>query len=265
MINNNIWSKVNPTATIVPVSRKFYGQYYYKITIKSPEVQGIVSGLRKGQSSDIVLAEAKKRRNWSNSYNNMYTRSFTGADEQLLMDLTIYLTAQSPPVKMRVERDNLACYFVTEQEAEKFTKSVSPQVRQKIETICVPDSEQSLRILAKDLIILKRETPYRFLVTIREGRYQIADTKRLLTYLTNVDAKLSTELAAKLNGTFADRVKSTRLAWQSLSNIVTDTYYFSGIRFYLREEAEVSWLHLTWPGKIGKIQQVVYAGKYTEE
>jgi hypothetical protein len=265
MINNNIWSTVNPTATIVPVSRKFYGQYYYKITIKSPEVQDIVSGLRKGQSSDIVLAEAKKRRNWRNSYNNTYTRSFTGADEQLLMDLTIYLTAQSPPVKMRVERDNLACYFVTEQEAEKFTKSVSPQVRQKIETISVPDSEQSLRILAKDLIILKRETPYRFLVTIREGRYQIADTKRLLTYLKNVDAKVSAGLAEKLNGTFADRVKSTRLAWQSLSNIVTDTYYFNGIRFYLKEEAEVSWLHLTWPGKIGKIQQVVYAGKYTEE
>jgi hypothetical protein len=264
MLNNNIWSTVNPTATIVPVSKKFYGQYYYKITIKSPEVHDIVRGCRKGQSSSLILAEAKKKRNWRGSYNSTHS-SFTWENEQLLTDLTTYLTAQSPPVKLRVERDNLDCYFVTEQAAEQFTKSVSPLVRRKIATIYVPDSEQSLRILAKDLIILKRETPYRFLVTIREGRYQIADTKRLLTYLTNVDAKLSTELAAKLNGTFADRVKSTRLAWQSLSNIVTDTYYFSGIRFYLREEAEVSWLHLTWPGKIGKIQQVVYAGKYTEE
>ena len=264
MLNNNIWSTVNPTATIVPVSKKFYGQYYYKITIKSPEVQDIVNGCRKGQSSDIVLAEAKKRRHWRGAYNNTHP-PLTWENEQLLTDLTTYLTAQSPPVKMRVERDNLDCYFVTEQDAEQFTKSVSSLVRRKIATIYVPDSEQSLRILAKDLIILKRETPDRFLVTIREGRYQIADTKRLLTYLKNVDAKLSVGLAEKLNGTFADRVKSTRLAWQSLSNIVTDTYYFNGIRFYLREEAEVSWLHLTWPGKIGKIQQVVYASKYTEE
>ena len=264
MLNNNIWSTVNPTATIVPVSKKFYGQYYYKITIKSPEVQDIVNGCRKGQSSDIVLAEAKKRRHWRGAYNNTHP-PLTWENEQLLTDLTTYLTAQSPPVKMRVERDSLDCYFVTEQDAEQFTKSVSSLVRRKIATIYVPDSEQSLRILAKDLIILKRETPYRFLVTIREGRYQIADTKRLLTYLKNVDAKLSVGLAEKLNGTFADRVKSTRLAWQSLSKIVSDSYYFNGIRFYLREEAEVSWLHLTWPGKIGKIQQVVYAGKYTEE
>lgn len=265
-VNNTYWEKLG--IPIIPIHKKFYSKYFYKIGLHLPYSGDVIHPYKKGIVGDRLLLDIHKRRLWRDRMENRSLHIFERKSDyqtDLLLSFANFLTTQNKP-KIRVEEPIVDFYFETEESAMAFVDAMPADVKGTIASVFAPVTEQTKKILADGYVILQKPAEYRYLVTIREGRYQFTDTTKLLDYLLSVDAKVSALLQSKLRGEHFNNHLKGRLYGRAWTPAIDgSSAYFSGIRFYLKNEADVSWLHLLWPSRIGKIQEVRYAGVNTDK
>ena len=262
-MNNSYWESLG--ATITPAYKRFYGKYLYKIRFRVPSSQYVIHAYKKGFTGRALADEVRACYAWRARIEQLTPLMLPEFNEKQLIALGDFITSQSP-VKARVEEPLLDFYFLTEQQAMAFVSASPDIIKSTLVSVSAPQNQQSQNIVSNGYLIMRKPTDYRYLVTLPEGKYDFNDTRRLLAYLIGVEAKLSQTMRSKLSGDYFTQLQhNLTYGLRVNTRWNEDSGYFNGIRFYIKNEADISWLHLMWPKRIGKIQEVRHLGVNTDK
>lgn len=253
MMNREYWANLN--IDVKPAYKNFYGKYLYRVELRVPCCHDVIIPYKKGITGSKLVHEITHRNLWRLSLLEKTKFAFKNEDQYSVNRLLALgtLVSAHPQIKCRVEDPRVSFYFETEQQAMLFVDSVPAILKTTPITISGPIDQESRAIITDGYVIQRRPSDYRYLVTLPEGRYPFEDTRRLLAFLLSAEAKVTALLKSRLSGDYFGEGLQT---WRTHGQIDDRSAYFYNIRFYLKSESDISWLHLLWGRRSVKIQEV---------
>jgi hypothetical protein len=228
------WTKLNPDIEVKPVTRNFYGQYFYKL-----EVEAVgVSVLRYPDQTIAEHVSIRQRRsiNYGGSWVNRRMKLPT-IDEIAILHLIRQVQKDfETRLKFRVEEPRLSVYSYNEKDLLDFARSIQHNSNQHLARIHRPATAQILKTIQEGFVVKNGPVEYPFRVNVREGRYAVETKKQILSYLQNLgsDVHVPGHLAGMLAKPF-------------------DTIW--GGYFYIKDRGIITMLSLISPGFVRSIEE----------
>lgn len=235
----SFWTKYNPKITLEHTSKKFYGQYLYKLVVYAPAGRLITSA---GDLTD----ELNYRKNFNYNYGGSWwvqrkgSTALVDASVDLLESLRNLKNDNLPNIKIRVEEPRVQIYATGDKDLEQVAaKYLSSAPIGYIESIAGPADMESEIILNSGAIIRKNDIGYKYKIILKDGSYSANIKHSILTYLEN----LGPELVKIPRGTHEMLVRSQSYTW--------------GCYFYANDLSIVTSLHLMSPGIVTNSHELV--------
>lgn len=182
LMDSSFWKTINPDIKLKNTTKRFYKQFIFKLEI---EAHGCNS-LR----YDDVKMNFDYRMKRSNiiptnriPYFEQLREELKKADLGFLLELRSIIESHTS-IRVRYSEPNLAIYADNEAVLVSFVNAISPQYRDKITTITLPESKDKANLLTTDVVIVKKEPKYKFRVIFRESRYDQETRTRIFNFLT---------------------------------------------------------------------------------
>lgn len=222
-MDSSQWTNINSTVQIIPTTRQFYGQFYYKL------VYNLVGAalLRSVSSLDQLTRRAFSSRQIQN-------------DQMLFDKLVTFFNAvnQSQGLRWRCEGNSLSVFAETEQALMDLATTTLKDYGSSLVSVTRIANQQDRETLESGNIIMRKPTDYRYKVSIRDGYRNTRDRKLLANYLTTIRSEI--------------RISDHLLAGMTLGN-----KYLHSCYFYVNDPRIVDMIALVAPTIIKKVQEVV--------
>lgn len=242
------WTKLNPDIKRIDTTKKFFNKYLYKIDIYAPAGKIIIEKNTNKSCQERFLnrvEDANERFNrlqpWAknNGLALMGLREIInyGSIEQLEYYKTI-LDTHKDTIKFRVEEPNLSIYCNDEQLLYNIAAN-DPCGR--VRKIFRPKNPEAQTLLEEGLVILKKPTPYSYIIHLREGVIKNRDIiLQVYNYLLALD----------------DDVKLTNSCAKNLSG---RRIYMPSTYFYSKNLECLTFLNLMAPDLVSRIFKIAYS------
>jgi hypothetical protein len=172
--------------------------------------------------------------NFGGSWQRRQRGPFKVADLQSLRDIK---DAMGKRIKLRVEDPWVQLYTKDVDTLEEVAKMLSPNIKNSIDSVSWPESEEQLAILGADTILMRYPNGYNYKCLIRDGLYDEALRTSVLNYLDNL----------------GDEIKISK----GTKNQFKQHNYIYGGFFYLKDEKIATYLLMFSPTLIKKIYKLV--------
>jgi hypothetical protein len=229
------WTKLNPTVSIVPVKKLFYGQFLYKILIYCPAGRTIYQQNElELEEKLLVRLELNRRYNfggsWYSHYDSEVIKKYSSLTQlKYFHNLRFDKTKQ---IKIRVEEPYISIYSNDEKELFDICQEVSPDRLTKIYRPKTSQAEQSLlngEIITSDII------DFNFKVFLKPYKFDSYESKNAFKHhLENI--KSSYHLTKKVT-----------------LFLESDKLFFTGGYFYCNDQDSLFFVKLAFPNLVSSI------------
>jgi hypothetical protein len=237
------WIQCNPKIQIDHTTKKYFGQYLYKIVLYSPAGRLIDSkeSIQKALEHRRVLMREVNHGGWWGSRNN---RDLDHADVELLIVLRNVRHDCELGLKLRVEEPRIQIYAKTNEQLQDFVSNfLNVAQRSKIESISGPADAVAEQVLNTGAIIRKTNIGYRYKIILRDGRYTKEIKSQILNYFNNLGP---------------DQIHLPRAAQNMLKN--TNSFIWN-VYFYSNDLRINDFINLIQPGIISNYHELVVIDK----
>jgi hypothetical protein len=235
------WTQCNPNIDIGHTTKKYFGQYLYKIVIYAPAGRLIDSKdqLDTGLERRKLMA---KNVNYGGYWGMNRHRDLDRADTAFLEKLRNFRHDKSLNIKMRVEEPRIQIYSNDENDLRDLVNThFSSSEKLLLESFSGPESVYSKNLLDSGAIIRRTDIGYRYKIILKDGRYTPEVKNQLLTYFINVGD---------------EQVKLSKTGWDMLSK---STGFIWNLYFYTNDLNVVTFISLISPGIVSNSHELVIA------
>lgn len=184
-MNRKFWFNYNPNITVDVTTKKYFGEYLYKIVVYAPGGRLIDSKHPIQEALNHRMALQNHIANYS-YWLNRQDRDLSKADI-LLLEKIKYLK-HNKLIKLRIEEPRIQIYAKTSTELENLViDHLQDFPHNYIESISGPADKQAENVLNSGAIIRKTDNGYKYKVIVRDGRYGKEIKSHILNYLGNLD------------------------------------------------------------------------------
>lgn len=241
------WNKINPDIKCTDTTKKFFNKYLYKIDVYAPACRIVIEKNTNKSCQERLLTrieDANERFNrlqpWArnNGLNLPGLRQVIddGSAEQLEYYKTV-LDTHKDTVKFRVEEPTLSVYCNDEQ---LLYDIASNDPCGRVRKIFRPGNIKAQTLLEEGLIILKKPTPYSYMIYLREGF--VKDTALMIRAFEYLES-------------LGDDVKLTA---SCTKNLTKRYLYVSSSYFYTKNLDCLTFLNLMAPDLVSRIFKIAY-------
>jgi hypothetical protein len=235
----SFWTQYNPKITVEHTSKKYYGQYLYKIVVYAPAGRLIHS---KGDLTEAFEQRSQliKTINHGGWWGNRYDRDIANTNIDLLSTLRNVHNDPTSTVKIRIEEPRIQLYAETDTELKSFLNThFKPEWNTLVEVVSGPRDHEAEKILNSNGIIRKKDIGYQYKIILKDGRYSTEVKAQVLRYLLELGP---------------DEAKVTK----SVINMLGQSSHFLwNAYFYANDPNLASFITLINPGMVGNIHKLV--------
>jgi hypothetical protein len=230
----SFWNNLNSDIQIQNTSKKYFNEFLWKLVIHA-------EGGRLIDTKSESLSEALKARIDREEFLyssriiwNLHFRTAKNADLELLQSIK-KIKKEYSHIKVRVEEPSIQFYTQSE--------DILKEIAQKLKSDCMiaisgPKDKRNEELLNSGHIIRKKETPYRYKIHLRDGRFDPTLKIQLLHYLENL----------------GDEVKISAGVRRMLSSDFSHSW---GVWFYATDPSVTTFIHLFDPTWVSNIHELV--------
>ena len=201
----SFWIQCNPKISIEHTTKKYFGQYLYKIVMYAPASRLIHS---KGSITEDLQYRRSFNHGGSWRYKRMMDNS-NNADIKFLEKMRDVKHDKSLNVKLRAEEPRIQVYADSEQELQTVINRHLLEHQHYIESISGPKDAASAAILNDGAILKKNDLGYKYKIILKDGRYDSKTKNQLVEYLSN----LGPDLIRIPKGTYDMLSKNSTYMW----------------------------------------------------
>lgn len=235
----SFWIRCNPKIAIEHSSKKYYGQYLYKLVVYAPAGR-LLDNKEKIEDAYQRRLTVSKNVNFGGYWGRTWNRNLNDADLDYLKLLKDIKHERSPDLKFRIEEPHIQIYGKTLMDLEHLVSNkLSSKYYPTLQSISGPKDQDCENILNSGAIIRKKDCGYRYKIICRDGNYGTDIKYNLLKYLENLDC-----------GT----VYLTPGCQRSLAN---HSAYIWNMYLYANDISIVSFLNLICPGLVVNYHELV--------
>ena len=229
------WTKINEDISVAYTKKRFYNQFFYKITYYIPGVRLITYGEINSLPERVI--NYNNRNNSPGAITFWFTRSHEHANYNQLLDFMNLYQRRSSDLKFRVEGNTVNIYTKSEQEIYDLANNLKKWAK-SLQTVTLVESTSALNLLEKGYTLVKSPPEYEYRVKIKEGFGRNKVYKSLANYLKNLG-------------------KEVKLSKNLINYLESDTKYFRGGYVYINDLRLVDMLKLISPDSIGSVDRMV--------
>jgi hypothetical protein len=234
----SFWTQCNPKIALEDTTKKFFGQYLYRMVVYAPASRLI----RDKKPVAVCLEHAKNlTRNINAGYWGLRRdRNLNEADVDFLERLKSVAANKDLNVKLRAEEPYVQIYADSPERLEELVRNeFAAEHRRYVQSISRPADDKAADILNSGAILRKKDVGFRYKILIRDGKYPGEVKQNLLRYLTNLDS---------------DIVKISKTGLETLNKSYS---YVWNLYLYTNDADIVTFLNLLHPNIVLNIHELV--------
>lgn len=223
-MDSSHWRNCQPRVVLQRTTKLFYNQYLCKLAYNLQDARYI----NRFAAGTIPLET--KTSYWANSQRPI--------DRDSLEDFRKAKSAHK--LKFRVDDSTFTVYANTEDELKKFNDSLPVHHRMRVESVSIPDPTQLAQLANGEIVTPDSQRAGKLKVIVRDGKYDVALLKTIVTWLTDSP---EVELTASIEKLGLDRYQAYER-------------YIYGCYFYVNDETTITMLNLMHPGFVRKWHKI---------
>lgn len=238
-MDTSFWIQCNPKTTVEHTTKKYFGQYLYKLVVYCPAGRLIDS---KGAMTDALehRKQVTKHINHAGWWGNRLNKDLINADVEFLTMLREIRLDRSLGLKLRVEEPMIQIYAKSDMDLQNLVNAhFSTGQRQYVRAIAGPKDTDAEAVLNSGAIIRRENNGYRYKIILKDGRYSPAIKQNLLQYLENQGP---------------EQVRLSKTAKEMLSK---STSFVWNLYFYSNDVNVTTFLNLISPGIVSNYHELV--------
>jgi hypothetical protein len=228
----------NPKIQLEHTTKKYFGEYLYKIVVYAPAGRLIDSPGDLGQALEHRRG-VTKHVNQSGWWGARNYKDLDKADLLFLEKLRSFRHDKSAELKLRVEEPKVQIYAKTAGQLEDLVEQhFSETERQYIEVFSGPENKETEDLLNSGAILRKVDIGYKYKVILKDGRYSSEVKNQLLNYFLNLGP---------------EQIKVSKSGFEMLSK---STGFIWNLYFYTNDLNINSFITLISPGIISNSHEL---------
>lgn len=243
MMDSLCWTNIKTNIVIKPTTKKYFGRYLYKANIFAPCCR-LIERNRYGKSiADGIQRRIATFRNdrFSGNWYLLKLEQLEKADAPTLEYIKQIKEQYKDLISLRLEEPYITIYFNDRLLMEKILSGLPDPER--IRYICEPKNAESLAVLERGEIIVKKSNGYQYKVSLKEHRKNNKESlQQVWEYLNNLE----------------DLVKMTSSCQH---NLTSDGVWFSSCYFYTNDLQVCTFVNLIAPNIISEISKLTVVGQ----
>jgi hypothetical protein len=239
-MDTSFWIRCNPKISVEHSSKKYYGQYFYKLVLYAPAGRLILQ-------KNSIKEDLEHRINVVKNINfggywggRSWVKNPDEADVVFLETLKNIKHMRLGDLKFRIEEPYIQVYGKNLDSLEALVSNHIPsKYYEFVQNISGPKDEKSKEILNSGAIIRKKDCGYRYKIICRDGNYGAEVKHHILNYLEKLDA---------------DSLLMTPGCRKTLEN---NSNYIWNLYLYVNDASIISFLNLICPGLVSNYHELV--------
>lgn len=179
------WTRLNPDVRIKKVTKRYFNQYYYKLGLHT-KCASLLRDPSRPLTTCIALLKHQRSLNYAGSWGRKFLQVPDISEINFLERLKILLPQFKDRIKYRIEDPWLQIYAQDETVLRDFAAELDPEFLHHIETVYMPESDQTLAVLQQGYTLRTKENQYAYKFVVKEGRYKREIKRQILAYLQNI-------------------------------------------------------------------------------
>jgi hypothetical protein len=238
-VDTRFWIQCNPKTTVEHTTKKYFGQYLYKLVVYCPAGRLIDS---KGTMTAALEHRCmiSKNINHGGWWGRGLNKDLANADVEFLTMLREIRLDQGMGLKLRVEEPMIQIYAKSDADLQNLVNThFLTNQRQYVRAVAGPKDAEAETVLNSGAIIRRENNGYRYKIILKDGRYSPAIKHSLLQYLENQGS---------------DQVQLSKTAREMLSK---STSFVWNLYFYSNDINVTTFLNLISPGIVSNYHELV--------
>lgn len=239
-MDTSFWIRCNPKIAVEHSSKKYFGQYLYKLVLYAPAGRLIYEKKTNVEDAFTRRMTVSKNINFGGYWGRTWNRNLDDADLEYLKLLKSVKHNQQHNFKFRIEEPYVQVYSSSLSDLENLvTNQIPAQYHSTFQSISGPRDAEAEKLLNSGVIIRKKSNGYKYKIICRDGNYGTEVKRNLLNYIRNLDL---------------DTVHLTKGCLRNLenhSNFIWNLYLFTN------DVSIISFLNLICPGLVSNYHELV--------
>jgi hypothetical protein len=233
------WKQINSDIVYEPTRKQFFGKYCYKLVFKAYGSRCVTEN-RFDTITELIDYRLANHRshNYGGSWRGAVINELRSADIGLLEELKSIKNGYADQIKMRIEEPWVQIYAQNEDTLKNIANRFSASSKKAIISVSTPDSPEYEKYLRQDVILIKKDTGYRYKIFLRDGNYGHSSKMNISNYLLAVGGDVRYPHSV-------DKQLQSSHGW------------IWGCYFYAVDQNITTALNLIQPGIVGKIHELV--------
>ncbi len=238
-MDTSFWIQCNPKISVEHSTKKYYGQYLYKLVLYAPAGRVLDSKDPVEQSIELRKRAISRHINFG-GYWGSFWKNLENVDVEYLKLLKEIKHNRSSEFKFRIEEPNIQIYAHSLESLESLIlNKFDAKYYSTFLEVCGPKDNESAKLLDSGAILRKKDCGYQYKIIIKDGNYGQDIKHNLLNYLE------------KLDPTVVHLTKAGRTMLTSNSNYIWNLYLFAN------DPGIVSFLNIMYPGMVSNYHELV--------
>jgi len=239
-MDTSVWIRCNPKIAVEHSTKKYYGQYLYKLVLYAPAGRIIHEEKTNVEDAYNRRITVSKNINFGGYWGRSWTRNLDDADLDYLKLLKNLKHDPQSLFKFRIEEPYVQVYSSSLSDLEHLaTNQIPAQYHNTFYSISGPKDTAAEALLNRGAILRKKDCGYKYKVICRDGNYGTDIKHNLLNYIKNLDL---------------DTVYMTTGCRRTLEN---NSSFIWNMYLYTNDISIVSFLNLICPGLVSNYHELV--------
>ena len=235
----SFWKNLSPDIQFENTSKKYFGQYLYKLEVYAPGCKSI-------HATDIQKDLKYRDRthpgyNMGGSWWNIRLHKWIMESDLAQLSRLQYIKSSFPDVHIRTQEPTISFYASSEQELKEVIQAMDQTHCRHVKKVTGPQSLETSELLNNNKILVKREPKYRYKVIFREKKFGKESRDQVLKYLDSL----------------GDLVKIPEGTRNQLSRHHIN-FWLWGCYFYTNDPGVADLIRLLDPEIVREVSELVY-------
>jgi hypothetical protein len=234
----SFWKNLSPDIEFENTSKKYFGQYLYKLEVYAPGCKSI-------HATDIPKDLTSRGRthpgyNLGGSWWNIKLQNWLSKADMSQLSRLQYIKNIFPDVKVRTQEPTISFYATSEDVLKNIILEMDKVHQANVKNITGPESAEIGELLSNNnKILVKRKPAYQYKVCLREKKFATESRQQILSYLDSLG-----ELIKIPTGTRTQLIRTHGWLW--------------GCYFYTNDPGVVDFVRLLNPDIVREVSELIY-------
>ncbi len=240
-MDTSFWIQCNPKISVEYSTKKYYGQYLYKLVLYAPAGRVLDSKENVERAIDIRTQAAERSRNINfGGYWGTFWKNLDHVDVEYLKLLKEIKHDRNTKFKFRIEEPHIQIYAHSLESLQTLVAdNFDPRYYSTFLEICGPKDTEAAKLLDSGAILRKKDCGYQYKIIIKDGNYGKEAKRNLLNYLEELDPGV------------------VQLTPAGRSMLLSTSTYIWNLYLFSNDPGIVSFLNLMHPGMVSNYHRLV--------